>query len=517
MLNAYAARDFRPIWTGRDRRAAEALLAAMGQAFEHGLPSDPRRVALLRGILEAAPRDGSDPMAEIALADAWLDYARVKLSGLIAPSSLSENLHVFPVEHRDDELLFMVASAPDPAALVAGVEPPGGQYEALQQVLADLRAVIEAGGWGPEVASGPLIRPGDSDPRVPALRERLAALGDYAAPPEPDPLLELLRSDPEPVAEGEGAVVVPDPTVFDPGTEEALRAFQRRHGLNEDGVVGPATLAALNTSAEERARQVLVNLERERWKNGALEPDHIYVNLADFRMWVREGGEDIFTTRVVVGQSQEHETPEFVDRMTFLVANPTWTVPRSIATEEILPQLRTNPAHLQENNMILLPGGGGEPVPEDSALVDWSQFSVNYFPWWIRQAPGPGNALGRVKFMFPNQFAIYLHDTPSRSLFRRDVRDFSHGCVRVQDPIGLMEVLLAPQMDNPRAEFQSILDTGVETEIPLRRPIPVHLDYRTVRVEADGTVHFRQDVYLRDTLVYEALEEAGVSLFGVAG
>ncbi|MBB5516284.1 murein L,D-transpeptidase YcbB/YkuD [Rubricella aquisinus] len=498
----YAARAYQPIWTGADRRTAQALLASMGQMFDHGLPSQSRKTTLMAAILETVGEGEAAASAELMFTETYLEFARKKTTGLLIPNTLDEEIYVFPEEKTDDELLFTLASSRDPAEFIQALAPQTEQYRRLQNLLVAMRDTVRGGGWGAvTIPPGDLIRPGDADPRIPAIRDRLTAMGDHARP-----LSGLVLA-----STGDNGA-----QLYDIELEAALRRFQARHGLNDDGVIGNATLAALNVTAEQRMRQVLVNLERERWMNKDLGGKHIYVNLADFRMFVREGGEELFTSRVVIGQSEEHRTPEFSDRMTFMVANPTWTVPRSIAVEEILPELKRNPAYLVENNMRLLPGGSAE-VPEDSTLVDWSQYNENNFPWWIRQSPGPHNALGRVKFMFPNKFAIYLHDTPSRSLFRRDVRDYSHGCVRVDRPLDLAHFLLKDQEDDPEAYFQSVLDTAEETEISLKRSLPVHLSYRTVWVDADGQLNFRQDVYGRDATVYSALEQAGVTLFDVKG
>ncbi|MEM1315480.1 MAG: L,D-transpeptidase family protein, partial [Pseudomonadota bacterium] len=206
--------------------------------------------------------------------------------------------------------------------------------------------------------------------------------------------------------------------------------------------------------------------------------------------------------------TRRHQTVEFSDEMEYMVVNPTWHVPRSIATEEILPALQENPNYLIERNMKLV---SSEGVPADTASHDWLQYDRGSFPYRVKQRPGLGNALGRVKFMFPNQFSIYLHDTPSKSLFKRDGRAFSHGCVRVENPFDFAYALLAPQLDDPVGAFQTWLDAGSERYVNLAEHVPVHILYRTVWVDADGTPQFREDVYGRDALVWNALEAAGLT------
>ena len=228
------------------------------------------------------------------------------------------------------------------------------------------------------------------------------------------------------------------------------------------------------------------------------------VNIAGFSMELVENGVPTFTSRVVVGQPT-HQTPEFSDVMEHMVVNPSWNVPWSIATKEILPKLREDPGYLDRNNMTLV--GGPDPW-----FVDWRSVTPSTFPGRIKQRPGPGNALGRVKFMFPNDNAVYLHDTPARSLFARDSRDYSHGCVRVEKPIELAEILLEAQESDPAAAFDALQRSGRERWVQLDEHLPVHIGYRTAWLDASGAPQFRRDIYGRDKAVVAALRRAGLSL-----
>ncbi|WP_108782302.1 L,D-transpeptidase family protein [Pontivivens insulae] len=502
IAQAYAAMDYAPFFLAGDAGPARALLGGISQYESHGLPGRSDLVERLSAHIEGALDGAATAEGELAFADAYLEFANAKIAGILTPSRLSENIHVFPNRPEAGELLSGLMSSADPVSHIMGLAPDRDDYRAMQTVLTEMQELVAAGGWAePGIASGSSIELGDSDARVPQIRARLISMGDLEPPIVAQQAASNALDEPLPG----------DDLVMDEVLEAALKAFQRRHGLNDDGVIGPRTLAALNTTAEERLRQILVNLERSRWTDWSTEERHIYVNLADFRMWVREGDTEIFTTRVVVGQNR-HQTVEFSDVMNHMVINPTWTVPRSIATEEILPRLKANPNYLNENNMILIDDGTGVFTPSDTSQINWDLFSANFFPWWIRQGPGPNNALGHVKFMFPNQFAIYLHDTPSRSLFARDARAFSHGCVRVADPQGLARVLLAPQTEDPDAFFAARRATGRETRVNLEQNVPVHLDYRTVWVDEAGQVQYRDDVYGRDRLVFNALQAEGVTL-----
>ncbi|MEL6584310.1 MAG: L,D-transpeptidase family protein [Pseudomonadota bacterium] len=502
---AYLTRNNQPIWTGEDPRPILALLVALRSLPGQGLPSMATEAATIEGFFASDPEFWRTPTVELYLTDIYLQLARNIRTGVVEPRAVDENILVDRLQRTDFEMLAPLMSAQRVESHLRSLAPVATEYLRLQDKLARMQTLVARGGWGKSVIEeGALLRPGARDMRVPTIRQRLTLMGDHP------PLSQPITDPSQPVL-----VTYASELVYDTQLYAAVRSFQRRHGLNDDGIIGDATLAAMNVPAEERLKQVMVNLERLRWETQARAPRHIYVNLPDYRLRVYEGGEPVFETRVVIGGAGDDVTPEFSDMMTFLVANPTWTVPRSIAVEELLPQLQTNPDFLADNDMTLI-RGGSEPIPEDVRSIDWFRFHEDFFPFWLRQGPGPFNALGRVKFMFPNEHAIYLHDTPQRGLFRNDIRDASHGCIRVEDPIGLAELLLTPNYseETVQQEFAQVLATGDETELPLKRMIPIHLDYRTSWVEADGTLHFRQDVYGRDAAVFAAMEAKGVELLG---
>ncbi|SOH95555.1 Murein L,D-transpeptidase YcbB/YkuD [Monaibacterium marinum] len=513
----YADRNYAPLFMANDAEVARAVIDALASQHLHALPEWGDRLEPLSRHVAAAVDGYPTAEGEVAFAEAYIALAQARLTGVVVPTRLSDDMYVFPPEISAATALDALAEQAAPVRYLMDLAPDHPDYAPLLALRAELEQVVANGGWGAaDVPSGASIRAGERDERVPAIRARLLALGDIEGPraqrvmPVVTPVATTQPLDDTPLdATSVSNAVQPDPTYMDDATVAALMAFQTRHGLNDDGVIGPKTLAALNTTADERLRQVLVNLERVRWTDWDRNEKHIYVNLADYRMWLRENGEELFTTRTVIGSSR-HQTVEFSDTMTHLVVNPTWTVPRSIATEEILPALRDNPNYLNERNMTLIDDGTGVWTPSDTSLINWANFSESFFPWWIRQGPGPGNSLGNVKFMFPNQFAIYLHDTPSRSLFARDARAFSHGCVRVADPTGLAEVLLQPQSSDPLGLFQRHRATGRETTVNLQERPAVHIDYRTVWIDESGQVQYRDDVYGRDALVLNAMQDLGV-------
>ena len=300
---------------------------------------------------------------------------------------------------------------------------------------------------------------------------------------------------------------------YDAAIQQAVQAFQQDHGLATDGVAGPGTLAELNVDIEQRLHSVVVAMERERWLNRPRGDRHVLVNLVDFHARIVDDGKVTFKTRSVIGKNTDGQrSPEFSDVMEHMVINPTWNVPRSIATKEYLPALQRNP---WSNGHLNLINSRGQVV--DRGAVDFNAYNERNFPFDIKQPPSERNALGLVKFMFPNRYNIYLHDTPSKSLFAREQRDFSHGCIRLADPFDFAYALLARQESDPQGVFQSILRTGRETVVPLDQPIQVHLIYRTAMTEPGGRINFRGDVYGRDAAIWSALEQAGVTLGGVQG
>jgi len=363
--------------------------------------------------------------------------------------------------------------------------PDSAAYLQLMKAKLALETQIASGGWGAVVDAGSL-GPGDTGAALVALRDRLMRMGYLAA-----------------TSTGS----------YDLTIQRAIMDFQVNHGLLVDGLANAATLEELNTPAEDRLKSVIVALERERWMDVDRSVRHIWVNLPDFHAQIYDGGLAVFETRVVIGKNvHDQRSPEFSDVMEHMVINPSWGVPRSITVKEYLPLLQQNPnavGHLQ------VVDGRGRVVSRGA--VDFTAYSASSFPFDLRQPPSDGNALGLVKFMFPNVYNIYLHDTPSKSLFANEVRAYSHGCIRVARPFDLAYALLALQTDAPEAFFESKLETGDETTVPLEKPLPVHLVYFTAYPDAKGRISYRRDIYGRDAALFEALEAAGVALGLVQG
>jgi murein L,D-transpeptidase YcbB/YkuD len=342
-------------------------------------------------------------------------------------------------------------------------------------MLADYRAIAASGGW-PSVPLGEALKPGMSDDRVPALRARLAVTD--AAAPAPSHAERL----------------------YDAALVAAVRAFQSRHGLDVDGVVGRATVVALNVPVADRVQEIVAAMERWRWMPEDLGADHILVNIAGFDLkQVRD--DQVEDRMVVVVGKPYNRTPAFSDAIRYVELNPYWNVPPGIALSEELPKLRQNPAARARAGFEAVRGGQVYPL----TAINWSRYRRGNFPFQLRQRPGPSNALGRAKFMFPNKFNVYLHDTPAKSLFERSERAFSHGCIRLSRPIDLAEQLLGDVPGWDRARIDKVVASGKNTVVNLETPRPIHITYMTAWVE-NGVANFRRDVYQQDAKLLAALD-----------
>jgi L,D-transpeptidase YcbB len=477
----YRTTAYETLWTGaKDAERRQAFLTAIGTARDHGLPVARYDAGKLTAMLRGAETEGDRGRVEVEMTRAYLAWAHDLTSGALTPKEVDSGI-LREVNVIEPQVLLSRIAKGDPEAVLAWLEPRSQPYLQLMKAKLGLEAQIAAGGWGETVSAASLL-PGDTGPAVVALRDRLVRMG-YLAPT---------------------AVAS-----YDRSLQTAVTAFQLNHGLTADGTAGEGTVAEINIGPEERLKSVIVAMERERWMHFDREAKHVWVNLPDFRAKINEGGKTIFETRVVIGKNvPDQRSPEFSDEMEHMVINPSWGVPRSIIVKEYLPLLRQNPNAVGHLQVI---DGRGRVVPRGA--VDFS----GSFPYGLRQPPSDGNALGKVKFMFPNPHNIYLHDTPSKSLFDKEVRAYSHGCIRVADPFDLAHELLSWQTDNAEAEFEAALDTGRETTVKLKQHLPVHLVYFTAYPDAKGRMTYRRDVYGRDAALYDALSVAGVELAGVQG
>ena len=383
-----------------------------------------------------------------------------------------------PIGARDSSLVIqemLDAETVADAILSVAAQDPG--YQRLKTAL-QLHRVLAADGSWPEVPSGPTIRPGSDDPRLATLARWLAISGDLV--------------DDQAWAESSG---------YDTVLQTAVRRFQARHGLEVDALVGQATLRALNVSVEQRINQIRLNLERARWRFNAGAKDFILVNIAGFKAYVVRDGKIVWTTKVIVGDT-ENKTPVFSAALKHVVINPDWTVPYKIASEELLPDIKQDPDFLTKGNYQLFDRDGGVVDPSS---VDWSSIRIGNFPFTLVQQPCSANQLGRIKFIFPNEYSVYMHDTPGKFLFTKATRAFSHGCIRVDEPLGLAEAVLDGE-GWTREQIESQIESEETRIVNLSEPLPVFVFYWTAEVDDQGLINFYDDIYERDATVLESLD-----------
>jgi murein L,D-transpeptidase YcbB/YkuD len=471
----YEKREFAPVWIerGSPRPQMNALVSAIRAASLDGL--DP---ALYNGgLLEQRRQESSGRLFskrkfdanEAAATDAYLTYLYMKYASDLADgtSDLAHADRTWQIKAEPVDALARLERALDDdrvAESLAELTPQTPNYRALRRALAEYRGYAATGPW-PTVPADLKVKPGQVSEHVPAIARRLAASGDYTG---------AMPADGQPAA-------------YTSELQEAVKRFQRRHGLADDAVVGSAVAAEMNVPVDARIRQIELNLERWRWLPRNLGDRYILVNIPEMRLEVWERDNVGLSMRVVVGK-QQTQTPIFSEDMTYLVFSPYWNVPPDIAKKETLPSVMNDSGFLSRMNMEVV-DASGKPVDPDS--IDLGVPGSYRF----RQRPGASNSLGLVKFMFPNQFNVYLHDTPADALFARASRAFSHGCVRLEKPQTLAEYVLRDQPDWTPQRIRAAMDGAEETTVKLKAALPVYIGYWTARVSPDGLVQFRKDIY----------------------
>lgn len=470
-------RDYKPIWV-RDngpKSKAREVLAQFKDAGKMGLnPANYRVAELDRKMASTSPRDLAE--LELLITRSFIDFGRDINRGLVSPKEAGKENAITARELGALTLIDGAETADNIADYVKKLEPQTPEYQRLKAALADYRAIAAKGGF-PKIAKGGPLKPGMRDKRIADIRKYLFLTGDL-----------------NPDADKGG-------DLYDTDLIAAVKWFQYRHGLAEDGVLAQSSFEAMSVPVTERIRQIELNLERRRWMDDDLGKFYILVNIADQELKLVKDGKTIHTARVVVGKPFTR-TPVFSEKMRYIVLNPYWNVTPNIANSEYLPKLKRDPGVLKRQNIHIFAGAGDNAREVDPFSVNWN--ALSRMPYALRQDSGSKNALGKVKFMFPNRFNVYLHDTPSKSLFKRDLRIFSHGCVRVENPLDLATLLLEGQ-GWTRARIDAEIAKGGQRIINLKAPFPVHVTYLTSWMNKDGSVHFRRDVYKRDQQLAAAL------------
>jgi len=488
----YAERQFMPVWID------EGGLGSMGHDFirslerssQDGLLPEDYHLGAIHAMLREMEAQASLPTGhkadqwarmDLLLTDAFLLLSSHLSGGRVNPETMHKD---WIISGNRVDIMAALNGALDEGQIEPSLDrlrPTHKGYAGLRQALNQLSAIDQLGGW-PSVPAGPTIRPNERDARVPALRDRLEKGGDLAM--------------------GEPPM---DPELMDPDLVDSLKKFQARHGLEPDGALGKRTLEELNVTVQERIRQIELNLERWRWLPKQPGERYIAVNIADFSLMVVERQEIALTMRVVVGRPARR-TPVFSSPMTYMVINPYWTVPPTIATEDMLPKAIEDPGYFDSQSIKVYYGWDEGNAAIDPRQINWGLYSKGNFPFRLVQEPGPGNALGHLKFMFPNRFSVYLHDTPNRKLFGKVQRDFSSGCIRVEDPVALAEYLLKDNPNWSTEKLRAAIKKNQQQIVTITPSVPVHLLYMTAWLNGNGEVQFRKDIYKRDVQLDQVLK-----------
>jgi murein L,D-transpeptidase YcbB/YkuD len=490
VLGSYVAQyfegqQFRSDWS--DPARLDELISSIDDMRRDGLNPEDYHLAALRSYRTDLRQHGKltpDEQADLELLamDAMMLATYHLYNGKVDPVKLSSQWNYGPRPIPTTDPLGKLAEAVDAGRISETFErarPQHVWYQRGRERLQEYRAIAAAGGWSP-LSDGPTLKLGMSDPRVPALRHRLEVTKDIDVAPEQYPPSQVYGTD----------------------LEAGMKRFQERHGLTADGVLGASTRAALNVPVSVRIDQIRVNLERARWTLHEIQGEFVLVDVAGFYVSYFRNDEPIWTSRVVVGRDSR-ETPIFKSLITYVVFNPTWTIPPGILVKDKLPVLKRDPGYLKRNRIRLLDSAGGEVDPY---LVNWGRYGANRLPpYQFRQDPGPDNALGLVKIMFPNPHQVYLHDSPAKALFEQDTRLFSSGCIRVQKAFELAELVLNDPVKWNRAAIDAVVATEKTQTVNLAKPVPVLILYWTAQPRADGQVIFRNDVYQRDPATLAAL------------
>jgi len=475
----YAAREHAPVWTRPER--VDELLELLATAESHGLDSQDYYLPQLKA-LRLRNQQGDDPLLaaglDMLLTESLIRFGYHQRFGKVNPQRM-EPAWNFTRQFRPGQdplgTLTAAVGAPSLAAFLGQWLDRAPLYRTLQAKLAEYRGLAAAGGW-PEFSDGATLKPGDTDPRLPALRERLIISGDL---PRDVPATDTYAAD----------------------LVAGVRRFQERHNLAVDGVLGARTREAMNVPVGARVDQLRLTLERARWVVDDTSGDVVVVNVAGYEVFAARNGTPFWRRRAVVGK-QTRETPIFKGSMTYLDLNPTWTVPPTILREDMLPRVRRDPGYLRSQDISVLDRNGRVVDP---ATINWQAVGKRP-PYTFRQGPGPKNALGRIKFMLPNPHSVFLHDTPARGLFEEPERNFSSGCIRVEDPLSLAEIVLGDPATWNRATLEAAIAEGKTRTLRLPKPWPVLIMYWTAELDGNGDVRFLPDRYQRDAALLRALD-----------
>lgn len=475
---------FSPRWNNSDKMVQ--LISAIYSSSEEGLDPDDYNLDEIEKLAEEIIASAVPSLDDIAHMESLLTEAFIRLSsdmatGRTSPAAIDPEWKALGRLTGEgwSRYIDSTLNTTDIASAIRKLAPGHGEYLNLKKALARYRQIDSAGGWGTFTTSLPKIEKGMRHPDVSSLRKRLAVTqGPIGFDPE-------------------------DEELFDQALHDQVVAFQQRNGLEADGVVGKSTVEALNIPVSERINTIEANLERWRWVSNDLGDSYIMVNTADYNLRFYGNGEQKFTSKAIVGTTRR-PTPVFSSVMKYLVVNPDWTVPPQILRQDVIPDIIRDSGYLLKKNMKILTRDGSVVDP---STIDWNQVSANRFPYMIKQEPGKGNPLGQIKFMFPNQYDVYIHDTPSHWQFSKSIRPFSSGCIRIDNVRDFARFLLKDDPDWNTGQLDKEIDNGRSRTIILKNPVPVHILYFTAWADNDGTTYFWKDIYNRDRQLIRTLKK----------
>ncbi|UCH44487.1 MAG: L,D-transpeptidase family protein [Nitrospiraceae bacterium] len=485
----YKTRDFQSAWSANAQSFEQAriLLNLIEGVQSHGLIPEYYHIDKIKSLIKDS-RDAFDTSGltaqqfaelDILFTDAFLTLGCHFSGGCLAPLIAEAEWHANQDAININAVLETALSENTIQKSLYQLLPLQEGYEKLRKGLQRYRTIHASGGW-PKIRNSTILMRGDRTEQIVNLRDRLIASGD------------MKYNNKE------------NATVFDQEIKNAVIRFQERNGLNPDGIVGPLTIEALNIPVETRIRQIELNLERMRWTSRDTGHRYIMVNIAGFKLDVIENGNKTMSMDVIVGKPYWH-TPVLSETMTYIVLNPSWIIPESIAAEEILPKIRENPDYLTMRNIKVMTNWSQDATEINSRMVKWFEIDEDNFHYKLIQQPGTSNPLGNIKFIFPNKYNVYLHDTPGKGLFSRNIRSFSHGCIRIEKPLELAEYLLKENPGWTRNKILSVINKGKAQTVYLPKPIRIHLLYLTAWVDEEDMIQFRNDIYRRDERLYMAL------------
>ncbi|MCG6887666.1 MAG: L,D-transpeptidase family protein [Proteobacteria bacterium] len=471
----YTPSRYRPVWVdsrGPLLRAGQWLLTLQA-AKQEGLNPETYHSTEIEQLWGAST-SAELARLELLLSDAFFKYSVDVSVGRTDPEMIDPNWNI-PVQTSDAvNVLRNTLAADNFDSALSELAPPHVGYQRLRNALADYRQLERNGGW-PAIPPGPSLKYGQWHSQIKVLRRRLIAEGDLQLGP------------------------VLNENIFDTPVLYAVERFQTRYGLKVDGIVGPATRATMNVPVARRIEQIKLNMERWRWLPRDLGQRYLMVNIPGFELVAMEDGRPKFTMRVIIGTS-ERPTPVIMSSVHTIIFNPFWTVPDTIVINDFLPKQQRNPTYLKSRGIrVLARHPYGKEL--DPAKIDWTQVSADNFPYILRQDPGPTNPLGQVKFLFSNQFQVYLHDTPEYHKFDLPDRELSSGCIRVDDPVQLVIYLLDRDNDWTREHIETVIAAGETRKVQVHGLVKIYLLYWTAWVGEAGAMHFYRDIYAEDSLI----------------